>query len=205
MNADWLDHGIETTHDGGTCTIDACNSLVAAGALAAAYALKKSEVAGGGHIPPKMLDPEVLQIVRDHPETMTPVIQTLMDEVKYTMWGNNKVKVALRQYFNVESIAVLSVDTKKEKKAFAKLIRSNPECTGAIKATFVSALCDLFVVLINVLQYGEWQYAKTTMLSLETHEDIMEFVKEAVWILKMPLGHRTMSRTLQGKDKKHGE
>ena len=120
------------------------------------------------------------------------------------MLANNDVKVALRQYFNVESIAVLSVDTKKEKKAFAKFIKSNPE-HGAIKATFVSALCDLFVVLINVLQYGESQYTKTTMLSLETHDDIMEFVKEAPWILKMPLDHRTTSRTLQHKDKKHGE
>ena len=68
MNADWPDHGIETTHDGGTCTIDACNSLVAAGALAAAYVLKKNEMAGDGHIPPRRLDPEVLQAVRDHPE-----------------------------------------------------------------------------------------------------------------------------------------
>ena len=136
---------------------------------------------------------------------MTSFIQDLMIEHKYTMLANNKVKVALRQYFNVESIAVLSVDTKKEKKAFSKFIKSNPEFTGSIKATFVSALCDFFVVLINVLQYGESQYTKTTMLSLEIHDDIMEFVQEAPWILKMPLDHRTTSRTLQHKDKKHGE
>ena len=161
-------------------------------------------MAGDGHIPPKMLDPKVLQAVCDHPKRTTPVIQTLMDEVKYTMWANNKVKVALWQYFNVESIAILSVDTKKEKKAFTKFIKSNPECTGAIKATFVSALCDLFVVLINVLQYGESQYTKTIMLSLEIHQDIIKFVKEAAWILKMPLDHRTTSRTLQDKDKTMG-
>ena len=45
----------------------------------------------------------------------------------------------------------------------------------------------------------------TNMLSLEPHKDIMDFVKEAPWILKMPLDHRTTSRTLQAKDKKHGE
>ena len=136
---------------------------------------------------------------------MTSVNQDLMNELKYTMLANNKVKVALRQYFNVESIAVLSIDIKKEKKAFAKFIKSNPECTGAIKVTFVSALFDLFVVLINVLQYGKSQYTKTTMLSSQIHDDIMEFVKEAAWILKMPLDHRTTSRKLQHKDKKHGE
>ena len=163
-----------------------------------------------------------------------------MDEVKYMMWGNDKVVVALRQYFNVESTAILSVDTKKEKKAFAKFIKSNQKCTGAIKATFVSALCDLFVALINVLQYGESQYTKPTMhnafvrntpghngfsgrttmdvlqygesqytkpttISLEIHQDIMDFVEETPWILKMPLDHRATSRTLQDKDKKHGE
>ena len=178
-----------------------------AGALATAYVLKKNEMVGDGHFPPKMLDPEVLQTVQSHPERMTSVIQViqdLMDELQYTVLANNKVKIAIRQYFNVESIVVFSVDTKKEKKAFAKFIKSNPE-HGAIKATFVSALCDLFVVLINVLQYGESQYTKTTMLSLEIHDDIMEFVKEAAWILKMPLDHQTTSRTLQHKDKQHGE
>ena len=161
-------------------------------------------MAGDGHIPPRRLDPEVLQAVRDNPEEMTSVISVMIDELEYTMLANNDLKVALRQYFNVDSIAVLSIDTKKEKKAFAKFIKSNPE-HGAIKATFVSALCDLFVVLINVLQYGESQYTKTTMLSLETHDDMMDFVKEAPWILKMPLDHRTTSRTLQAKDKRHGE
>ena len=205
FKADWPDYGIETTHDGGTCTIDACNSLVAAGVLAAAYVLKKSEMAGDGHIPPKMLDAEVLQHVRDHPDAMTPVIKTLVDELKYTMWRNNEVKVALQQYFNVDYIAVLSIDTKKEKKNFAKAMKSNPERTGAIAHTFVSALCDLFVVMINVLQYAESKYTKATMLSLEPQHDIMEFVQEAPWILKMPLDHRTTSRTLTHKDRMHQE
>ena len=39
FKADWHDFGTETTEDGGTCTSDACNSLVAAGPLAAAYVL----------------------------------------------------------------------------------------------------------------------------------------------------------------------
>ena len=66
-------------------------------------------------------------------------------------------------------------------------------------------LYDLFVVLISVLQYGESQYTKTTMLSLETHDDIIEFVKEAAWNPKVPLDHWTTSRTRKHKDKKHGE
>ena len=70
--------------------------MVAAGVLAAAYVLKKSEMAGDGHIPPKMLDAEVLQAVRDRPDAMTSVIDTLMDELKYTMWRNNEVKVVLQ-------------------------------------------------------------------------------------------------------------
>jgi hypothetical protein len=204
MNARWPDHGIETTHDGGTCTIVACNSLVAAGALAAAYVLKMNEMVGDGQIPPRRLDPEVLEAVRDNPGEMTSVISVMIDELEYTMLANNNLKVALRQYFDVDAIAVLSIDIKKEKKAWAKFIKSNPE-HGAVKATFVSVLSDLFVVLINVLQYGESQYTKPTMLSLEPHKDIMDFVKEAPWILKMPLDHRTTSRTLQAKDKKHGE
>jgi hypothetical protein len=204
MDARWPDHGIETTHDGGTCTIVACNSLVAAGALAAAYVLKMNEMDGDGQIPPRRLDPEVLEAVRDNPGQMTSVISHMIDELEYTMSFNNKLKVALRHYFDVDAIAVLSIDIKKEKKAWAKFIKSNPE-HGAVKATFVSVLSDLFVVLIHVLQYGESQYTKPTMLSLEPHKDIMDFVKEAPWILKMPLDHRTTSRTLQAKDKKHGE
>lgn len=177
--------------------------MVAAGALAAAYVLKKNEMLGNGQIPPRRLDPEVLQAVRDNPEPY-PVIDVMIDELKYTMFANNDLKVALRQYFDVDTIAVLSIDIKKEKRAWAKFIKSNPK-HGAVKATFVSVFSDLFVVLINVLQYGESQYTKPTMLSLEPHDDIMDFVKEAPWILKMPLDHRTTSRTLQAKDKKHGE
>ena len=116
MNAHWPDRGIETTHDGGTCTTVACSSLVAVGALAAAYVLKKNEMAGDGHIPPRRLDPEVLQDVRDNPEQMTSVISVMIDELEYTMLANNDLKVLLRQYFNVDSIAVLSIDIKKEKR-----------------------------------------------------------------------------------------
>ena len=52
----------------------------------------------------------------------------------------------------------------------------------------------MFVVLISVLQYGESKYTKTKMLSLEPQEDIIEFVKEPPWILKMPLDHRTTTK-----------
>ena len=149
FKADWLGYGIDATHDGGTCRIDARNSSVVAGALAAAYVLKKSEMAGEGHIPPKILDVELLQHLRDYPDTMTPVLEILVDELKYTMWRNNEVKGALKQYFNVDSIEVLCVDTKKERKTFAKATKSHPE-PGVVAHTFVSALCDLFVVLISV-------------------------------------------------------
>ena len=69
-NGDWPDHGIATICDGGTCTIDVCNSLVAAGAMAAAYVLKKDEMVGNGNILPKMLDPKVLQVVHGHPYSL---------------------------------------------------------------------------------------------------------------------------------------
>ena len=141
FKADWRDYGIETTEDGGTCTIDACNSLVAAGALAAAYVLEKSEMAGDGAIPPSMLDAKVVQHFKDRPDTMTPVLQILQDELKYTMFRNNEVKNVLKHYFNVKSIEVLCVDTRKEIKAR----KDRPE-PRAIAHTFVSALCDLFVV-----------------------------------------------------------
>ena len=49
FKAHWLDCGIDATHDGGTCRIDACNSSVVAGALAAADVLEKSKMAGDGH------------------------------------------------------------------------------------------------------------------------------------------------------------
>lgn len=158
---------------------------------------------GNGDIPARRLDPEVLQAVRNNPEPY-PVIDLIIDELKDTMLANNDLKVALSQYFDVDTIAVLSVDIKKEKRAWAKFIKSNPK-RGAVKATFVSVFSDLFVVLIHVLQYAESQYTKRTMLSLEPHDDIMDFVKEAPWILKMPLDDRTTSRTLQPQDKKHGE
>ena len=151
------------------CLPSACTSSVAAGVLAAAYVLKKSEMAGDGHIPPKILDAEVLQHLRDHPDTMAPVLEILVDELKYTMWRNNEVKGALQRYFNVDSIEVLSVDTKKERKNFAKAMKSHLE-PGGIAHTFVSALCDLFVVLISVLHYAESKYTKVSMLSVQRQD-----------------------------------
>jgi hypothetical protein len=166
------------------------------------YVLKKSEMAGDGHIPPKVLDAEVLQHLRDHPDQMTPVLEILVDELKYTMWRNNEVKGALKQYFNVDSIEVLCVDTKKERKTFAKATKSHPE-PGVVAHTFVSALCDLFVVLISVLQYAESKHTKPKMLSLQRQDGIIEFVQEAPWILKMPLDHRTTRKALISKDRNH--
>ena len=65
--------------------------------MAAAYVLKKNEMLGNGEIPPRRLDPEVLQAVRDHPEEMTSVISVMIDELEYTMLANNDLKVALWQ------------------------------------------------------------------------------------------------------------
>ena len=62
------------------------------------------------------------------------------------MSRNNEVTGALKQYFSVDSIEVLCVDTKKVRKNFAKAMKSRQE-PGSIAHTFVSALCDLFVVL----------------------------------------------------------
>ena len=118
------------------------------------------------------------------------------------MWRNNEVKGALKRYFNVDSIEVLCVDTKKERKNFAKAMKSHPE-PGAIAHTFVSALCDMFVILISVLQYAESKYTKPKMLSLQRQDDIMEFVQEAPWILKMSLDHRTTKKALTSKDMNH--
>ena len=100
---------------------------------------------------------------------MPQLLETLLDETKYTMWRNNEVKGALKRYFNVDSIEVLCVDTKKERKNFTKAMKSRPE-PGAIAHTFVSALCDLFVVLISVLQYAESKHTKPKMLSLQRQD-----------------------------------
>ena len=102
----------------------------------------------------------------------------------------------------MDSIGVLCVDTKKERKNFAKAMKSHPE-PGDIAHTFVSAICDLFVVLIGVLQYGESKYTKPTMLSLQRQDAIMEFVQEAPWILKTSLDHRATSETLTKQVRNH--
>ena len=104
------------------------------------------------------------------------------------MCRNNEVKTALQHWFSVDSIEVLSVNTSKLRKG-----RKNTH-------TFVSALYHPFVVLISVLQYSESKYTKSTMLDLGAQDDVMEFVKESPWILKMPLDYRTSTGDVAPKD-----
>ena len=88
FKADWPDFGTETTEDGGTCTSDACNSLVAAGPLAAAYTLKKAEMDGDASLPGTMWDSETLQEFRDDPAKMALRHATLYpstDDLQYMM------------------------------------------------------------------------------------------------------------------------
>ena len=61
FKAAWPDYGIDTCADGGTCTIAACNSLVAAGALAATYVLKKEQMAGNSEFSPDMCDAQTVE------------------------------------------------------------------------------------------------------------------------------------------------
>ena len=192
FKAHWPDYGTETTEDGGTCTSDACNSLVAAGPLAAAYILKKAEMDGDASLPGTMWDSETLQEFRDDPAKMALRHATFYkpstDDLQYMMCRNNEVKSALKLWFSVDSIEVLSVNTSKLRKG-----RKNTP-------TFVSALYHPFVVLISVLQYSESKYTKSTMLDLGAQDDVMEFVKESPWILKMPLDYRTSTGDVAPKD-----
>ena len=194
FKAHWPDYGTETTEDGGTCTSDACNSLVAAGPLAAAYILKKTEMDGDASLPGTMWDSETLQEFRDDPGKMAVshnIFHPRTDDLEYMMCRNNDVKTALKNWFNVDSIEVLSVNTSKLRKG-----RKNTH-------TFVSALYHPFVVLISVLQYSESKYTKSTMLDLGAQDDVMEFVKESPWILKMPLDYRTSTGVVTPKDAKN--
>ena len=186
FKAHWPDYGTETTEDGGTCTSDACNSLVAAGPLAAAYILKKTEMDGDASLPGTMWDSERLQEFGDDPDKMD--LPYDLSYVEYMMSRNNQVKAALKLWFGVDSIIVLSVDPSKLRKA------------GKNTRTFVSALYHPFVVLISVLQYSESKYTKSTMLDLGAQDDVMEFVKESPWILKMPLDYRTSTGDVAPKD-----
>ena len=134
LNARWPDHGIETTRDRGTCTIVACNSLVAAGALAGSYVLKKIELDGDASVPGTMWDSEALQAFRDNPAKMAKDCGTFhpnTGDLEYMMCRNNEVKNALKHWFDTDSIEVLSVDTSKKKKTQNKTQKPH---------TFVSAL-----------------------------------------------------------------
>ena len=131
FKAHWPDYGTKTTEEGGTCTSDACNSLVAAGPLAGAYILKKHEMDGDASLPGTMWDSETLQQFRDDPARMAKNMRygkPSTDDLQYMMCRNNEVKTALQHWFSVDSIEVLSVNTSKLRKG-----RKNTH-------TFVSAL-----------------------------------------------------------------
>ena len=157
----------------------------------AAYVLKKHEMDGDASLPGTMWDSETLQEFRDDPAKMAKNMaygKPSTDDLQYMMCRNNEVKSALKLWFSVDSIEVLSVNTSKLRKA-----RKNTH-------TFVSALYHPFVVLISVLQYSESEYTKSMMLDLGAQDDVMEFVKESPWILKMPLDHRTSTGAVTPKD-----
>ena len=191
FKAHWPDYGTKTTEEGGTCTSDACNSLVAAGPLAGAYILKKHEMDGDASLPGTMWDSETLQEFRDDPAKMAQNMaygKPSTDDLQYMMCRNNEVKSALKLWFGVDSITVLSVDADKRLKA------------GKNARTFVSELYHPFVALISVLQYSESKYTKSMILDLGAQDDVMEFVKESPWILKMPLDYRTSTGAVTPKD-----
>ena len=142
FKADWHDFGIGTTQDGGTCTTDACNSLVAAGALAGSYVLKKIELDGDASVPGTMWDSEALQAFRDDPAKMAKDYRAFRpntDDLEYMMCRNNEVKNALKHWFDTDSIEVLSVDTSKKKKT-QKKTQIQPKNKTQKPHTFVSAL-----------------------------------------------------------------
>ena len=172
--------------------------LLCTGPLAAAYVLKKEQMAGNGDIPSKMCDAQIVQHWRGHPKDVTRHVQFLLDTIGDVMLTNNRVKEAIKHFFNVESIEVLCVDVKKEARAKAKL--GQPEIQPD---KFVSPLCGSFIALINVLQYDESKYTRRAMLSLDVQTDIMHFLEEPPWILKMPLDHRATSKALTAKEKGH--
>jgi len=123
FKAGWPDYGVDTCADGGTCTIVACNSLVAAGALAGlhmSYVLKKEEMAGNGELPYYRCAAEIVEHWRRNPLEVTPYVQFLLDSIGDVMTTNNKVKTVIQHYFNVEDIEVLCVNVNKEAKAKAR-------------------------------------------------------------------------------------
>ena len=55
-----------------------------------------------------------------------------------------------------------------------------------------------------MLQYDESKYTKKGTLSLAAHTDIIDFLSESPWILKMPFDHRaTTKKKLTAEDKSH--
>jgi hypothetical protein len=120
FKAHWPDCGVVELDNGGTCTIAACNSLVAAGALAGSFMLKEEEMLGNGGLPYLRCRPETLEYWRRHPEKVTPPVTYLLETMALLMTTNNKVKKVLEHYFNASEIQVLCVDVDKEAKAKAK-------------------------------------------------------------------------------------
>ena len=58
--------------------------------------------------------------------------------------------------------------------------------------------------MCSLLQYDESKYTKKGTLSLDAHTDIIEFLSESPWILKMPFDHRaTTKKKLTAEDKSH--
>ena len=55
--------------------------LLCTGPLAAAYVLKREQMAGNGDISPKMCDAQTIQHWRDHPEDVTKHVQCLLDAI----------------------------------------------------------------------------------------------------------------------------
>ena len=166
--------------------------MVVAGPLAAAYVLKKTEMDGDASLPGTMWDSETLQEFRDDPAKMAKNMaygKPSTDDLQYMMCRNNEVKSALKLWFSVDSIEVLSVNTSKLRKG-RKNTHTFCEC----------ALYHPFVALISVLQYSESEYTKSMILDLGAQDDVMEFVKESPWILKMPLDHRTSTGAVTPKD-----
>jgi hypothetical protein len=134
-------------------------------------------MAGNGEIPCYRCAAQTVEHWRRHPLEVTPHVQFLLDSIRDVMITNNKVKKAIKHYFNVELIEVLCVDAKKEAKAKAKK-ETKAKARLQQPDMFVSPLCDLFVALISVLQYDESKYTKRAMLSLDVQTDIMDFLLE---------------------------
>ena len=98
FKAHWPDCGVVELNNGGTCTIAACNSLVAAGALAGSFMLKEEEMLGNGGLPYLRCRPETLEYWRRHPEKVTPPVTYLLETMALLMTTNNKVKKVLEHY-----------------------------------------------------------------------------------------------------------